>query len=564
MPLPPLQLRQLEHFAEQNYVNSIILRPQELLKAPEEIKKLQLTRSLVALALEYVYNASEEFLYKRIVDGYEDNGIDGVFYNSQEKNLVIVQSKWISNGNSGLQLGDIHKYLQGVRDLINAKYDQFNIETQRLESEINTALMDPNTRITICLVATTTQAIPDDSLRVLQRYIEEQNSVEEQFYLEYYDLRQLHNLIKRASQESFVEADILLSNWFEVNSPERAIGGQISGEDLADLLESNGSALFSPNIRYFLGRTEVNDSIYESLSNEPDKFWYFNNGVTAISTKVAKLPLGGSSRTTGLFKCSGFSIVNGAQTVGTLHRAKKDGTQVGDVIVNLRIIEVTEDNQIFGENVTRKNNTQNRIDSRDFISLDSNQKRIYDELLIERIVYSYKSGDTVPDGLDGFGFEEAAVSRACFLNDVGLMVQAKREVGKLWSDVTTTPYTRLFNAGVEGPKIWNLVKIFRQIERWIHDKKRTETGRGRLMVVHSNRFLLMLVLNKLKTNYNLEADTIDENVIFPVCEEYFAKISGEADQKYPQAVLGSLFKNKTKCEDIFMGIEATDALEELM
>jgi hypothetical protein len=105
----PLQLRQIEHFADQNYVANIIIRRNELEKSPEEQRCYQLTRSLVALVLEYVYSASEEFLYKRIVDGYDDNGIDGVFYNSQEKNLSIIQSKWISNGNNGLQLGDIHK-----------------------------------------------------------------------------------------------------------------------------------------------------------------------------------------------------------------------------------------------------------------------------------------------------------------------------------------------------------------------------------------------------------------------------------------------------------------------
>lgn len=268
------------------------------------------------------------------------------------------------------------------------------------------------------------------------------------------------------------------------------------------------------------------------------------------------MPLGGSTKATGLFKCSGYSIVNGAQTVGTLHRAKNEGIPIGDVIVNLRIIEVKEENQSFGISVTRKNNTQNRIDSRDFISLDANQKRIYDELLIEGVLYAFKSGDVVPDGLDGFGFEEAAISRACFFDDVGLMVQAKREISKLWSDVKTTPYTRLFNPSVEGPKLWNLVKIFRHVERWIHDKKREETGRSRLMVVHSNRFLLMLVFKSLKGEYNLETDQIEEDIIFSNCASSFNKLSQTVESRYPQAVLGSLFKNKTKCEDIYQNMLA--------
>src|SRR5690606_29145724 len=122
-------------------------------------------------------------------------------------------------------------------------------------------------------------------------------------------------------------------------------------------------------------------------------FWYFNNGITAIARAVDKKPIGGNQTDTGIWECKGLSIVNGAQTVGSIHAACVVGPdRAGSATVSLRIIEVVEQEDAFGLEVTRNTNTQNSVEKRDFVALDPEQERIRQELRFEGIDYAYKSG----------------------------------------------------------------------------------------------------------------------------------------------------------------------------
>src|SRR5205807_2106308 len=104
-----------------------------------------------------------------------------------------------------------------------------------------------------------------------------------------------------------------------------------------------------------------NASIVETLNSEPDRFWYFNNGITVLCEKVSKTSLGATSRKSGTFTFEGISIVNGAQTVGCIGRAAVDHPdQVADARVSIRFISLENCPPDFAEEVTRATNTQNR------------------------------------------------------------------------------------------------------------------------------------------------------------------------------------------------------------
>jgi hypothetical protein len=72
-----------------------------------------------------------------------------------------------------------------------------------------------------------------------------------------------------------------------------------------------------------LGSTEVNQSLIETLRSNPENFWYFNNGITALASHIAKKPIGGDTCDMGVFEYSIVSIVNGAQTVGAIATANR-------------------------------------------------------------------------------------------------------------------------------------------------------------------------------------------------------------------------------------------------
>ena len=54
------------------------------------------------------------------------------------------------------------------------------------------------------------------------------------------------------------------------------------GDKVANLFDASGIRLFARNIRGYLGRTEINRSMEHTISNSPQFFWYYNNGLTIV------------------------------------------------------------------------------------------------------------------------------------------------------------------------------------------------------------------------------------------------------------------------------------------
>jgi len=57
-----------------------------------------LSRCLAALAIQATGDTTEEEAANSVIDGADDNGIDAIFYNPIEKEVTIVQAKWIHAG----------------------------------------------------------------------------------------------------------------------------------------------------------------------------------------------------------------------------------------------------------------------------------------------------------------------------------------------------------------------------------------------------------------------------------------------------------------------------------
>lgn len=175
--------------------------------------------------------------------------------------------------------------------------------------------------------------------------------------------------------------------------------------------------------------------------------------------------MGGSSRESGVFECEGASVVNGAQTVGSILSAIDGGPNgFHRARVAIRIIDLEKCPPTFAGELTRAANTQNRIEKKDFAAQDPEQDRLKTELLLEREKnYAYKTGDRPPLPEEGCTFDDAVVALACAHEDPSLCVQAKREVGLLYEDITQAPYKRLFNASVSALKLWRSVEVIARL-----------------------------------------------------------------------------------------------------
>ena len=162
---------------------------------------------------------------------------------------------------------------------------------------------------------------------------------------------------------------------FDDESGRACFVGKISGGQLAELFSRHRSRLFTLNIRNYIGDNVTNRSIRKTALDTPEDFFYFNNGISALATRIELDPSDSAGHT---LKCHNFSVINGAQTIRSLHKAHSmNPAKVRDVNVLLRLTEFkakkTRAEQEFLDNVTKYNNTQNSIRISDFRSNDKVQ-----------------------------------------------------------------------------------------------------------------------------------------------------------------------------------------------
>jgi AIPR protein len=517
-----------------------------------------LTRALAAYSILVTADISREEAAGSVVDGFQDGGIDAIYFDSREKILFFVQTKWSHKGEGSIEQGDALKFINGTKSLINTDFSHFNNKIKSRSSEITNALYDANTKIVLLLAYTGKQQISTEVQHDFNGLLQEMNDPSEVMELKVLSQEKLHKSVASGSLGAPINFDVVLKDWGQVREPYSAYYGIVSATEVADWWNKHYPKIFMPNIRSFLGETEINQNIVETLLSEPEKFWYFNNGITALCSQIRKKPLGGNGHDTGIFECFDVSIVNGAQTVGAIATAnKKSPEQVEKAGVSIRFISLIDCPEDFTTCVTRATNTQNRIDSRDFVSLDGeNQERIRIELQLEEIEYTYKAGYTIRDIKTGFDFSEAIVAVACAHKDLNYAVQAKDKISLLYEDVSKAPYKALFNPSLSSIRLWKIVQIHRAIEEELKGEKRKRQGRESMLCVHGNRFLARQVFREIREipTFNLDDPKQGIDDILNLIPKYtIGKINLTADAiltKYPDSYLANLFRNKTKCHDI--------------
>ena len=289
-----------------------------------------------------------------------------------------------------------------------------------------------------------------------------------------------------------------LHDWGSTEDPYRAFYGQVDAADVAEWWEDHRATLFDRNLRKFIHDSSVNAAITSTLINEPAKFWYFNNGITVLCNRVQKAPAGGSSRRSGKFVFEGATVVNGAQTVGSIGRAAElDPSKASDARVHIRFISLEHCPPDFATEVTRATNTQNRVERRDFVAIDPEQERLRTDLLLEQgKTYAIKTGEPDPARSQGCTVVEATVALAC-AHSSDLAVQAKREIGRLWEDVSKPPYKLLFNGNVTATRLWRAVEVLRAVDDTLRTEQDHLEGRDRSVAVHGNRLIANAVFGAL-------------------------------------------------------------------
>ncbi len=214
--------------------------------------------------------------------------------------------------------------------------------------------------------------------------------------------------------------------------------GFITAKELLDCIapQINGVRalypdVFKNNIRLYLGRNTVNEKIEETLSKEPTKFHFYNNGLTITTKEIHNL----NSKH---YNIKPVNIVNGCQTANSVFNICRLGN-IDEKSIKIPVKIIVAEDQEY-ENITIRTNTQNGIEAKDLVSITTIQKALetkFTELNFQNKKYYYKrqkSSENIDDEID-YIIQIDDILRASFAT---LLLIPHKVLG--YFDVTTAEY----------------------------------------------------------------------------------------------------------------------------
>lgn len=145
----------------------------------------------------------------------------------------------------------------------------------------------------------------------------------------------------------------------------------IPGDVLVGIYDRYGSRLLEGNVRSFLNtNVKTNKGIQKTIRAEPDKFFIYNNGISATATSANIVQAESGHK---LISVKYLQIVNGGQTTASLHVAKrKDNADLSLINVPMKLsVVVADDTEALDDmiqQIARYSNSQNKVSDVDFFS----------------------------------------------------------------------------------------------------------------------------------------------------------------------------------------------------
>ena len=229
----------------------------------------------------------------------------------------------------------------------------------------------------------------------------------------------------------------------------------INGAKLFDLYEKHKNALFSANLRDFLGSRRaarnVNNTIKVTAESESGVFYIFNNGITIVCNKA--------HYEHGTLNIHGMSVVNGAQTTGAIHAAGRQ--HASNVTIVARVIVVDDHSMI--PRIVAANNTQNAVVAWDRRSNDAVQIRLSQEFETKGLNYIHRR-DNARKPSNSIFADQVGQMLCAFGGDLQTAIRAKADIFEV--DAT---YNNVFPGTLGIDHVFGI-----QTLGWAYDKAKQE------------------------------------------------------------------------------------------
>jgi hypothetical protein len=454
------------------------------------------------MAARLVSEISDTEAAKRVTDYFNDDGIDGFAIAgapSPAPTIYLVQAKWSANGVHSYKVGEVRELFAGFKKLIGRVLHPDNLLRNYLH-EID-PLLDSETSTRFELVFASSGVNPVSSNTRIEAEQELEPLLEKEIevscrFLSFTDFAD--EVWRGAGRDRGVQVRGSVAYDSRIREDHLSLQGTINAAELGDWYLEHGNDLLDDNVRTAIKDSEVNDEIVRCLLEEPENFWYFHVGVTALCNKWKGV---GNRKGPVLHDFFGLRIVNGAQTVDSIGRALKvNRAAVEKAQVPIRFVRLDHAPLGFGARVARATNRSNQMTARDLVAMDHAQQRLRDEFALTwGMDYAIRTNDPVPTREKGCSVQEAMIAMACARHEVSALMQVAQDTASLWA--TRDPaYRKLFGEEVTAVEVWRRVQALRLVTKALDQVAATPTERSKSVAVLGRLVIAHMVMRRLGDN----------------------------------------------------------------
>ncbi len=366
-----------------------------------------------------------------ITEGEDDSSCDIVFDKTNhlgERVFYVVQSKWNNHKNSGGKTSsdEIKKALSDFKTVLRGEKQTGNEKLKGQLENLQAHLRTNGEMKFIFLTLSQYQGGSDDNIEAfldkddkIKFEVIDIDRIKADYIDRYYKLIDPVNPLEKyiSPEESPISLEFAqpAGHFIKIEKPYEAYLTLLRPKMIYELFEKYGFALYFKNVRNPLLQSQFNQEIETTALEEPQLFWYYNNGITAITLNIP--PIGKNAK---LVVLTGLQIINGAQTVYAIYRAYKSASPAKRAImdansfVTLRLMQ--SGGKKFDLNVTRFTNSQNPVTDRDFWANDDIQVKLQNDSFQTAVWYEKRRGEfrNVPEHIQVVSNEEFARLILCY------------------------------------------------------------------------------------------------------------------------------------------------------
>lgn len=360
---------------------------------PYKKKERTVSRSFLNWFLENIFGMDDTSADDAICDGNQDKGIDAIYVDELNEEIIVFQSKTVESANKTIGDTSLKEFAGTLNQLSNIEnielIEKGNANEILKKLVVDLKLKNKVTNGFIVKGIFITNASADqnaaeylasnesiklfDKKKIVEVHIdfEKQGGVNDEFVFD----------CSHVTPLNFSTLDNIAEVWVFT----------AFASDLVKMSGIEDASLFQQNVRLALGSTKVNKAIKKSILdlNEHVKFQLYHNGITIICDSA--------KYENDRIIIDNYVVVNGAQSISTLYNQRKNITE--NLKILTKIIKLNTKDVGLVKKITTNSNNQNAIKPRDLQSNQTIQQRLKKEFeSINGYEFAIKRGEILDEG----------------------------------------------------------------------------------------------------------------------------------------------------------------------